>query len=254
MHWYDASFDTNDQRRAWSIIDAYFSSHGLTLRRGHDFEALDAMALASGMRPLEGHFTPTLNTYTPSQAFWLALLDADGQLAGRVCARLDVIDPRMSLTDFWRKYFHRCYPDAGGGKVTLKERQPRIGSTIQGRVAYLGGCEVRKDWRSIGLGGLLTQMIQIDAFDTWSADYFYAWIQGRTFADAFWRDCGFTKAVFHAIRWQEPLPDTLDANLIFAGNSASDIADLIELIVENSAVPLSGKTAPKTRPLSGTAE
>lgn len=247
MNQLDFDFDKSLQRRAWSIIDQYFYRHGLTLKRGHDFELIDELAEKSGMLKLEGHFTPALNTYTPSQAFWLALFDQDGLLVGRVCARLDVISNGLNLTDFWRRYFHRCYPNNEGGRVQLQADQPRVGKRISGRTAYLGGCEVHPAWRKKKLGGLLTQMAQIDAFDTWQAHYYYGWVQGHNFMDGFWRDCGFTKAAFHAIRWQPPLPDTLDANLIFVGNSADDIADLIETTAHKNAVQLSDRKASQTR-------
>lgn len=254
MNKFDFHFDKTLQRRAWAIIDGVFGSHGLTLKRGYDFDVVEEMAKASGMKSLEGHFSPALNTYTPAQAFWLALLDQDGEMVGRVCARLDIIDNGMCLTDFWRKYFHRCYPNVEGGKVSLHADQPRVGRRISGRTAYFGGCEVRKDWRAHRLGGMLTQMVQVDAFDTWSADYYYGWVQGHNFMDGFWRDCGFTRAVFEGLRWEQPLPGTLDANLIFVGNSADDIADLIELTVRKNAVQLSGKTDVQTQRLSGTSE
>ncbi len=107
------------------------------LRRGSDFDVVEAMAAASGLKRLEGHFTPSLNTYTPSQAFWLALVDEEDRMVGRVCARFDRMAYPMTLTDFWRKYFHRCYPDAEGGKVVLSDKQPRVGRRITGDVVYL---------------------------------------------------------------------------------------------------------------------
>lgn len=248
----DFAFDKTLQRRAWGIIDQYFFRLGLRLERGHDFDLIDNLAEQNGLPKLEGHFSPALNTYTPSQAFWLALFDEDGLLVGRVCARLDVIDFGSSLTEFWRRYFSRCYPNAEGGQVRLSVDQPRAGRRIAGKVSYLGGCVVHPSWRKRKLGGLLTQMAQIDAFDTWEAGYYYGWVEGYNFMDGFWRDCGFTKAAFHAIRWEPPLPDTLDANLIFVGSSADDIADLIELTVRRNAVQLSDRKAAQTLHLSET--
>lgn len=247
MNGLDFPFDKNLQRRAWAVIDAEFRNLGLYLERGHDFDEIEELAAAGGLRPLEGHFAPSLNTYTPSQAFWLGLMDQRGELVGRICARLDLMEYGMCLTDFWRKYFHRCYPNAAGGKVLLSKDQTRVGRRVTGKVAYMGGCEVRQDWRSHRLGGMLTQMAQVDAFDTWGADYYYGWVQGHNFMDGFWRDCGFTRAAFHAIRWEPPLPGTLDANLIFVGNSVDDVADLIELTVHRNAVQLSGKTDARSR-------
>ncbi|MEP3045736.1 MAG: hypothetical protein ABJL55_12235 [Roseibium sp.] len=217
-------------KRAWGVIDRYFQSVGLTLRRGSDFDAIEALAQASGCQPLEGHWTPTLNTYTPSQAFWLGLFDGNGKLVGRVCARFDKMEYPMTLTDFWRKYFHRCYPNAEGGQVVLAAEQPRVGRRITGDVVYLGGTYVSQDWRGHKLGGLLNQLAHIEALDEWSAGYYYGWIQGENFMDGFWRECGFTRCCHHALNWLEPLPGNLDTNLVFAGNTADDVCDLIDRV------------------------
>jgi hypothetical protein len=238
----DFEIDMPQLRRAWGVIDQLFFSHGLTLHQGSDFVVLEELAEEARLRPLEGHFTPVLNTYTPSQAFWLGLIDPEGNLVGRVCARFDRMEYPMTLTDFWRKYFHRCYPNADGGQVVLAGKQPRVGRRITGDVAYLGGTEVAVHWKGEKLGALLNQMAQIVALDQWRASFFYGWVQGHTFMDGFWRDCGFTKAHFNSINWENPLPETLDANLIFVGNSADDVCDLIDRIVDGSQAALSGRT------------
>ena len=230
MHKLDFELDKAQLKRAWGVIDREFQRQGLMLRRGSDFDVVEAMAAASGLKRLEGHFSPSLNTYTPSQAFWLALVDEEDRMVGRVCARFDRMAYPMTLTDFWRKYFHRCYPDAEGGQVVLSEKQPRVGRRITGDVVYLGGTEIAREWRGSKLGGLLNQMAQIEALDEWGAGFYYGWVQGFNFMDGFWRDCGFTRAHFHALNWVEPLPGTLDANLIFVANSADDVCDLIDRI------------------------
>lgn len=232
----DFELDKAQVKRAWGVIDREFQSLGLVLRRGSDFDLVEAMAAESGFPPLEGHFTPTLNTYTPSQAFWLALTDKDGKMVGRVCARFDRMEYPMTLTDFWRKYFHRCYPNAVGGQVVLEEDQPRVGRRITGDVVYLGGTYVAREWRRHKLGGLLNQLAQIEALHDWGAGFYYGWIQGHTFLDGFWRECGFTRCSHHALRWAEPLPGTLDANLIFAGNSVDDVCDLIDRVARGFPV------------------
>ena len=103
MHKLDFELDKAQLKRAWGVIDREFQRLGLMLRRGSDFDVVEAMAAASGLKRLEGHFTPSLNTYTPSQAFWLALVDEEDRMVGRVCARFDRMAYPMTLTDFWRK-------------------------------------------------------------------------------------------------------------------------------------------------------
>jgi len=254
MNGLEFSFDKPTLRRAWGVIDGHFGALGLTLRRGSDFDEIEDMAATGGLRPLEGHFTPSLNTYTPSQAFWLGLVDARGKLVGRVCARFDPMEYPMVLTDFWRKYFHRCYPNAEGGQVALAAAQPRVGRRISGNLVYIGGTEIDAAWQGRKLGGLLNQIVQIEALDEWRANFYYGWVQGHNFKDAFWRDCGFTRAYFHAIRWDEPLPDTLDANLILVGNSADDVCDLIERIADAPPAGSSSKTIVENRRPSGSSK
>ena len=237
----DFEIDMPQLRRAWGVLDQQFVAHGLTLHQGADFVEIEDLAETGGLLPLEGHFTPVLNTYTPSQAFWLGLLNREERLVGRVCARFDRMEYPMTLTDFWRKYFHRCYPNAEGGQVRLAQQQPRVGRRITGDVAYLGGTEVAADWQGLKLGALLNQMAQLVALDQWRASFFYGWVQGHNFMDGFWRDCGFTRAHFNGISWEAPLPETLDANLILVGNSADDVCDLMDRIVDGSQAALSDR-------------
>ncbi|WP_417670729.1 hypothetical protein [Roseibium sp.] len=230
-------------RRAWAAIDREFSSHGLVLRRGSNFEQIEALAAAGNLPLLEGHWTPSLNTYTPSQAFWLGLFDEEGGLVGRVCARFDPMEYPVCLTDFWRRYFHRCYPNVEGGQVQLAAQQPRVGQRITGHVVYIGGTVVSGDWQGKKLGALLNRLAQIEALDEWRANFFYGWVQGFNFKDGFWRDCGFTRAHFNALRWAGPLPKTLDPNLILVANTADDVCDLIDRIVDEDRAASSDRKA-----------
>ncbi|WP_340274526.1 hypothetical protein [Roseibium algae] len=235
-----------DLMEAWSILHHGFKDLGLTLERGSDFDLIDARSLAAGAPLLEGHFSPSLNTYTPAQAFWLSLSDANGNCVGRIAARLDDLGG-MCLTDFWRKYFYRCYPRADGTQVSLADSQPRLGQAIRGRVVYMGGCWIHEDWRSQKLGGMITQMVQIDALEEWSPNFLYGWVQGSNFRNGFWRDCGFSRCHFEGVRWSGGLPATLDPNLIFVGNSGHDACDLAERVVEQRRVQSSSRTGDDTR-------
>lgn len=250
----DYPLDKTQLRRAWAAIDRKFQLAGLRFVRGSDFDEIEAQADRAGLTRLEGHFTPVLNTYTPRQAFWLALFDTQGKLVGRCCARFDPMDYPMTLADFWRKYFHRCYPNAEGAQVQLAEEQPRVGRRITGNVVYIGGTVVSEDWHGHKLGALLNQMAQIEALDEWRAGFFYGWVQGFNFKDGFWRDCGFTRAHFHALRWSGSLPATLDPNLILVGNSADDVCDLIDRLACEAHATSSGNKDAQALPACGTSE
>lgn len=219
-------------KRAWGAIDSVFIGYGLTLQRGHDFEMVDAMAEAAGLKVLEAHFTPRMQTFSSGRAFWLALTDDRGRMVGRVCARLDPIRPPQSLADYWRKHFHRCFPAETGGQVVLAADQPRFAQSITGDTVYLGGTEVRPEWQNCHLGGLLNRIAQIEALDEWDADFYYGWMEKRVFKDGFFRSCGFTLLVENAVRWQAGGPIPIDNDLFLAGNRRDDLLDLIDRIAK----------------------
>jgi len=227
-----SDIDQPQLRRAWNAIDEIFFEHGLTLKRGYDFNHIDECARKGGLNVLEAHFTPELNTYGNGRAFWLGLFANNNELIGRVCARLDHIKPPMCLTDLWRKELHRYYPSVRGGKVHLSERQPRFAQKISGKVVYLGGTIVHPDFQRFRLGGYLNQMAQIEALDEWDADFFYGWMEHCGFKEGFWRNCGFSRAQFNAIRWADGGPVPIDEDLIWAGNDRDGVLDLIERILD----------------------
>ncbi|MBO6755961.1 MAG: hypothetical protein JJ902_06510 [Roseibium sp.] len=254
MHRLDFEIDKPRLRRAWGKIDQVFSSHGLTLRRGYDFEEVDRLAALNGIKVLEAHFTPKLNTYTNGRAFWLGLIDSNGRLVGRVCARLDAMVPPMTLTEFWRKYFHRCYPTELGERVVLAPDQPRFAQYITGKTVYLGGTEVNADWRGKKLGGYLNRMAQIEALDEWDADYFYGWMEARTFKNGFLLDCGFARVHEQAVRWLRGGPAPIDDNLILAANSREDVLDMIDRMLDGPPRPVTSKKSAQNQPRIETSE
>ena len=219
-------------RRAWARIDQIFLSSGLRLYKGCDFEMLGSLSSANGYKPLDAHFNSDFNSHGNGQTFWLALIDKDERLMGRVCARLELLQPPMTLTDLWRKNLHRYYPSKAGGKVELAEKQPRFGKAITGRIVYLGGTQVHADAQSLGLGGYLNQMAQIEALDEWNADFYFGWMELSKFKDGFWRNCGFSRAHFDAIRWKNAGPVPIDENLVLAGNDRDGVLDLIDRILD----------------------
>lgn len=241
-------------RRAWGAIDRVFEAYGLSLERGYEFEVIDELAAASGLKVLEAHFAPKTQTFSNGQAFWLGLMDQEGKLAGRVCARLDRLRAPMSLADYWRKHFYRCFPSETGGQVVLAKKQRRFAESITGDTVYLGGTQVREDVQGHKLGGLLNQMAQLEALEEWDADFYYGWMEGRTFSDSFWRSCGFTRAYPNAVQWEGGGPIPIDNNLFLAGNERDDVLDLIDRILEAPPRPSSNKKSAQILPKSETSE
>jgi hypothetical protein len=230
-------------KRAWASIDSVFGQYGLTLQRGHDFEVVDDMARASGLKVLEAHFSPKTQTFSSGRAFWLGLTDETGKLVGRVCARLDAMRPPESLADYWRKHFNRCFPAETGGQVVLAPDQPRFSQKITGDTVYLGGTEVLAEWQNAHLGGLLNRIAQIEALEEWDADFYYGWMEKRVFKDGFFRSCGFTKLHANAVRWLEGGPVPIDNDLYLAGNDRDDVLDLIDQILKSPPQVVSGTTS-----------
>lgn len=234
-------------RRAWVAIDRVFSDYGLTLKRGHEFEIVDDMARASGLKVLEAHFSPMTQTFTSGRAFWLALVDRDGIMVGRVCARLDQLRPPECLADYWRRHFHRCFPSETGGQVVLAEEQPRFSQKITGDTVYLGGTQVLPEWQNAHLGGMLNRLAQIEALDEWDADFYYGWMEKRVFKDGFFRSCGFSKLHERAVRWERGGPIPIDNDLFLAGNDRDNVLDLIDRILEAPPAASSNRTAGQNR-------
>ncbi len=241
-------------RRAWAAIDRTFSDYGLSLERGHDFEVIDDLARDSGIKVLEAHFSVRTQTFSSGRAFWLGLLDGDGRLVARVCARLDALRPPQSLADYWRHHFHRCFPSESGGQVILAPDQPRFAQTITGDTVYLGGTQVLPEWQNAHLGGMLNRMAQIEALEDWDADFYYGWMEKRVFKDGFFRSCGFSRLHENAVRWLEGGPVPIDNDLFLAGNERDDVLDLIDRIVKSPPRASSGKTDARNRPASQTVE
>lgn len=240
-------------KRAWGAIDRVFGDYGLTLQRGHDFEVIDDMAEASGLKVLEAHFSPRTQTFASGSAFWLGLTDPGGRLVGRVCARLDRIRPPQSLADYWRKHFYRCFPAETGGKVVLADDQPRFARSITGDTVYLGGTQVQPEWENFHIGGMLNRIVQIEALSEWDADFYYGWMEKRVFKDGFLRSCGFTRLHENAVRWASGGPIPIDNDLFLAGNSRDDILDLIDRIVSAPPQALAKRTDVQTLQVSGNA-
>ncbi|MTI45354.1 hypothetical protein E1178_17240 [Roseibium hamelinense] len=232
MLYSDINIDKPQLRRAWAIIDRHFQDLGLNLVRGSDFDEIERLAKQNALEGLEGNFAPRFQSFTNHQATWLGLFDVNDRLVGRVCARFDVMAPPMTLLDFWAKHVERCYVTLDGASVKLSPRQPRFAKNITGNVVYLGGTEVHRDWQGRKIGGLLNRMAQIEVLDDWDAHFVYGWMESWKFKDGFWRDCGFTRAYTHGLNWASGGPALLDDNLIVAANTADDVLDLIDRVVD----------------------
>lgn len=217
---------------AWANLKDQLKQQGLSVVRGTDFDVLEARLKSSEKVALTEHFKTALNTYTPANAFWVAVLDEDGSLAAVGAARLDDLQ-RLPLVDYWRKYWFRCYPAASDRRATMAEIQPRYGAHITGRIVYMGDLWVRREFRLSGVGSTLTQLIQIDAVDEWRPDYLYGWMRPRDVARGFWAACEFRHLQPCGITW-EAAPSTIDRDLSFVGSPGYCVCDLIDRLASDS--------------------
>jgi GNAT superfamily N-acetyltransferase len=212
-------------REAWGVLKNRIYSSGYTLRRGACFDELEARISNSAKPALTEHFSTKENTYTPSIAFWICVETLEGETVGRVAVRLDRLAD-MSLLEFWRKYWRRCYPGIDGGRAEMADVQPRFALKISGSVAYIGDLFIEEGHRKNGIGSDLVKVVQIDALDEWSPDFIYGWMTPEHVGSRLFPSYGFRCVHSHGIYWRNA-PGTVGANLTFVGNSRDHLADLI---------------------------
>ncbi|RMX61875.1 hypothetical protein SADFL11_00046320 [Roseibium alexandrii DFL-11] len=220
-----ATLDTYRLREAWGISKRLLDENGFLLRRGVDFEFLEKRISVSEKSSLTEHFSTEKNTYTPSQAFWILVETPGGELVARAAARLDRL-AGMSLEEYWRRYWRRCYPGVHEGEAEMADEQPCFASRIRGNVAYVGDLFVEKPYRNAGLAGALVRILQIDALDEWRPDYLYGWMTPEHVASQLFPDYGFRQSHPNGIIWKNP-PSTIGGNLTCVGNSFENLLDLL---------------------------
>lgn len=216
---------------AWANLKEQLRKQDFIVERGTDFDVLEARVAESEKQNLTEHFRTELNTYTPANAFWLAILDDQGSLVAVSAARLDDLQ-RLPLVDYWRKYWFRCYPSAVDQRATMATVQPRFGAHITGRVVYMGDVWVHSDLRSSRIGSTLTQLLQIDALDEWRPDYLYGWMRPRDVVRGFWASCEFRHMHPLGITW-DAAPSTIDHDLSFVGSPGYCVCDLIDRLAKD---------------------
>lgn len=214
-------------RQAWAILKNDLLKSGYYLKRGSDFEILEAKILNSDRSILTEHFRTSINTYTPNEAFWIAVETERGETIARVATRIDRLG-ELSLLDYWRKYWRRCYPGVVNEQAQLAPNQPNFAKKIKGNVAYVGDLFVEKGHRGKGIASSLVKIVQIDAFDEWypHLDYLYGWMTPEQVASKLFPNYGFRQVRVHGIHWDDP-PATIGGDLTFVGNSAADLSDLL---------------------------
>ncbi|MCK7615217.1 hypothetical protein [Roseibium sediminicola] len=220
-----AGFDPYLLREAWAILRDDLREKGYHIRRGVCFEELESRIAKSEKPKLTEHFSTEKNTYTPTQAFWLYVETSAGEIVARNAVRLDDLG-EMTLVDYWRKYWKRCYPGVDNPSAELANRQPRFGKKITGRVCYQGDLFVEPGHREAGVGSAITKLLQIDALDEWKPDYLYGWVAPKHIGTRLFPSYGFRAVHARGIHWEIP-PSTIDADLTFVGNAADDLADLL---------------------------
>ena len=224
-------------REAWGRQRSALATQGYRLRRGVSFEELEAR-IATGTKPdLTEHFSTEKNTYTPDSAFWICIETEKSEHVGRVCARIDRLGD-MTLLEYWRKYWKRCYPGASEGQAELAEQQPRFATRVRGDVAYIGDLYIEPEHRKSGVGSALVKVVQIDVLDEWMPDYLYGWMTPEHVASKLFPSYGFTNVHMDGIHWKIP-PATIGGDLTFVGNSRDDLADLLLAITRLPHAPKS---------------
>jgi GNAT superfamily N-acetyltransferase len=222
---------------AYARLRAGLADLHLQLDEGADFGRALELVNEMGRAGLTEHFSPDLNTYTPPVAFWLRAVDGGGATVAFAAARLDDLGP-MTLVDYWRAYWRRCYP-AASGRCELAADQPAFSAAVTGRVVYLGEMWVHPDWRGRGLASLFAPAIQLLALARWEPDWLYVWMRPSLYRSGFDNlTCAFSRVYPRGIHWRTP-PATIDDDLCVAMNSRADALYWMELI----AAGLHGKSS-----------
>ncbi|CTQ53569.1 hypothetical protein LP7551_02093 [Roseibium album] len=220
--------DVYKLRTGWGLLNKKLNDQGYCLRRGECFEELEKCIAGSTRPELTEHFSTKQNTYTPRTAFWISVETHLGEAVGRVATRIDRLQG-MTLVDYWRKYWQRCYPGEGGGQANLAATQPNFGGLISGNVAYIGDLYIEPEHRKNGIASALVKIVQLDALDEWEPDFVYGWMTREHVASPLFPSYGFRAVHTDGIRWNIP-PGTIDDDLVFVGNRYSDLDDLLSQI------------------------
>jgi hypothetical protein len=218
-----------DRLKVSRLLSAFFDrlrEKDIVLQVSRDFEELEKTVRKTGKKALTEHFRRNLNTYSPAQAFWLGGYNSKGELVALAAARLDVLGS-WTLADYWREYWHRCYPDASHGQARLAKKQYRYAQEITGDVVYLGEMWVCADHPADGVAALFSPAILLLSLMEWqSAKYYYAWVRPAFLERGFSYKCGFSD-VHPGIRWKSE-PSTIDPDLWVMASTLSRLADQVD--------------------------
>ncbi|MBO9424658.1 hypothetical protein J7444_07995 [Labrenzia sp. R4_1] len=218
-----------DRLKVSRLLSAFFEKlreKDIILQVSRDFGDLEKAVRKTGKKALTEHFRRNLNTYSPVQAFWLGGYNSKGELVALAAARLDVLGS-WTLADYWREYWQRCYPSAGGRPARLAKAQYRYAQEVKGDIVYLGEMWVCDEHPAEGVAALFSPAILLLSLMEWqSAGYYYAWVRPAFLERGFSYKCGFSE-VHPGIRWKRE-PSTIDPDLWLMANTLSRLADQVD--------------------------
>ncbi|MBS8259473.1 hypothetical protein DYI23_04500 [Roseibium polysiphoniae] len=176
--------------RAISYYREEVERHGLFVEEAHDFELLAEICARRDEREGVDHslteqFSPKLFDFSPDNAFFLLVRDADGEVASVQGARLDHLSG-ISLAGFWQTQQRRIYCDPYPDQV------PELGQAhcpeafeITGKCVYHGNMWLTPAWKGKRLGQPLCRLGQLVAYAKWPLDYIYCFIESALVSKGF---------------------------------------------------------------------
>lgn len=149
-------------------------------------------------KPLTPMMSPLQNDFTQGNCFWSLLL-RDGEVAGGICARFDMLGDE-TLGDFWRRQSRRLYGQGRADQIT--NISAFIDRDVRGNVVYFGDLVLGHEHRGRGSHlRFFTMYCQMLAAIRWRADWQYSFIPEVHAKAGMAYNYGFAKAIPGAQEW-----------------------------------------------------
>lgn len=177
--------------------------HGLTLQESADFQAFEAAVEASDDRYLMEDFSSRFFDLHGSNAFWIGVLDGEGQVASLQAAKLEDLRDRP-LARFWQQQQRRIFADPAGGAPRFGEDHAADAFELRGRIVYHGNLWLRRDLRGKGLAEKLTQMGFLVALLKWQPDWLYGLMAEASALKGFGLRVGYRRFAPRGTHWIIP--------------------------------------------------
>lgn len=157
------------------LISSELSRTGMHVTIEDDFAGWAAfMETAPGIASVSSTFDPRHSNVAPTNAFWIAIRDADDAVIGCDCLRLFETDDFIELIRSYRLFFDRKpvlwhHP--------LRLLVPRDMPQLAGRVVYVGGLWVSPDHRGSKLSTIMPRLARAFCLRHFAMDWLVGFVR-----------------------------------------------------------------------------